>query len=107
MCAILTVGHRYTHTHTHEHPWVGRENITRGGQLPPKWACSSNVPRVWAPKSGNIRLGINIFFAEHFCLRLPNLGGTCLVSRGVHPTFYHKLFIPDHSMHQFQLFFMV
>jgi len=34
---------------------------TRGGQLPPKWACCSNVPRVWAPKFGSFKLGIKMF----------------------------------------------
>jgi hypothetical protein len=49
-------------------------DFAKGGQLPPKWACFSNVPRVWAPQLGSLKLGITMFFPEHFCLRLPNGG---------------------------------
>jgi hypothetical protein len=33
--------------------------------------------------------------------------GVCLICCGVHPTFYHKFFIPDHPLHQFGIYLMI
>jgi len=85
-----------------------RGHFRRGGQLPPKWACSSNDPRVWAPRFDSFKLGIKMFqLSRALFLEAAYFGGTCLVSRGVHTTFYHKIFIPDHPLHQSEIFLMV
>ena len=42
--------------------------LSRGGQLPPKWACYPNVPRVWAPKLGNFKLNIKMFLSRALLL---------------------------------------
>jgi hypothetical protein len=71
-----------------------KQKETPRGTLPPKWACYSNVPRVWAPKFGSFKLGIKMFLSTSalllsraLLLEAAKFGGTCLVSRGVHPHF--------------------
>jgi hypothetical protein len=47
---------------------------------PPKMGMFLNVPCVWAPKSGNFKLG----FPEHFCLRLTKWGAPGKPRRAPH-----------------------
>jgi hypothetical protein len=41
-----------------DRPSKNPQEKVRGGQIPPKWACFSNVPRVWDPKLVNLKLAI-------------------------------------------------
>ena len=36
-----------------------------------------------------------------------NLGRTCMIFRGVDPTFHHKIFTEDHPLHQMAYFCVV
>ena len=62
---------------------------------PPNLVSSNETPKCSA-----------LLLSRALIFEATKYGGPCLVSRGVHPTFYHKFFIPDHPLHQSGIFLM-
>jgi len=59
------------------------------------------------PLIGKLQILLNMNLSIDVKFGACKLGGVCFICCGVNPTFYHKIFIPDHPLHQSGIFLMV